>query len=164
MRPVTYENSPLLRRKVLPSAKMSFFKVKKSDTFHPKLIRNTSRSELIQGHDANIHCLAVKLSGWIPLFAKPLKVILSKRLVIINRVKLLNVNMMTNSLNIKQLVVCKVQGPAHHFSTFSKWVKIFQSVSGESPFYPDDVTFGLAYTTSGHFQEFDNVTGNFSTF
>ena len=75
----------------MPSTKMSFFKVKKSDKFHPKTTRNTSRSQLIQGLDTNIHCLAVELSGWIPLFTKPLKVILSKYLVII-RVKLLNVN------------------------------------------------------------------------
>ena len=64
---------------------MSFFKVKKSDKFHPKTTRNTSRSQLIQGLDTNIHCLAVELSGWIPLFVKPLKVILTKRFVIIKQ-------------------------------------------------------------------------------
>ena len=44
-----------------------------------------SRSQLIEGLDMNIHCLAVEFSGWIPLFAKPLKVILSKRFVIIKQ-------------------------------------------------------------------------------
>ena len=64
---------------------MSFFKVTKSDKFHPKTARNTSRSQLIPGLDTNIHCLAVELSGCIPLFTKLLKVILSKRLVIIKQ-------------------------------------------------------------------------------
>ena len=39
IRPVTYENAPLLRRKVLPSTKVSFFKVKKSDKFDSKTTR-----------------------------------------------------------------------------------------------------------------------------
>ena len=75
----------ILRRKVLPSTKVSYFKVKKSDKFHLKTARNTSRSLLMQGLDTNIHCLAVQLSGWIPIFVKPFKVILSKRFVIIKQ-------------------------------------------------------------------------------
>ena len=50
--------------------------------FHPKMTRNTSGLQLIQGLDTNIHCLAVELSGWIPLFTKPLKVILPKHFII----------------------------------------------------------------------------------
>ena len=39
----------------------------------------------MQGIDTNIHYLAVELSGWIPLFVKPLKFILTKRFVIIKQ-------------------------------------------------------------------------------
>ena len=80
---VSYENALLLRQKVLPCTKMSFFKVKKSYKFHTKMTQNMSRLQLIPGLDTNIYCLAVELSGWIPLFAKSLKVILSKYFVTI---------------------------------------------------------------------------------
>ena len=79
---------------------MSFFKVKKSDKFHPKTTRNTSRSQLIQGLDTNIHCLAVELSEWISPFVKPLKVIFTKCFVLIKQSR--NVNITTSSLNIKK--------------------------------------------------------------
>ena len=39
----------------------------------------------MQGLDTNIHCLAEELSEWIPLFVKPLKVILSKHFVTIKQ-------------------------------------------------------------------------------
>ena len=67
----------------MPFAEVSFFKVKKSDKFHPKT--TLSRSQLMQGLDTNIHCLAEEFSEWIPLFVKPLKVILSKRFVTIKQ-------------------------------------------------------------------------------
>ena len=36
-----------------------------SENFDWKMTRNTSRSQVIQGLDTNIHCLAVELSEWI---------------------------------------------------------------------------------------------------
>ena len=53
--------------------------------FDPKTTRNTSRSQPMQGLDTSIHCLAVELSEWISSFVKPLKVILTKRFVLIKQ-------------------------------------------------------------------------------
>ena len=89
---------------MLPSTKVSSLKVKKSYKFHPKTTRNTSRSQLMQGLDTNIHCLGVELSGWNPLFVKTLKVILTKRFVMIKRVEILNVNMTTNNFQFVLLI------------------------------------------------------------
>ena len=56
-----------------------------SEKFDWKTTRNTSRSQLIQGLDRNIHCLAVELSEWMSSFIKPLKVILTKRFPLIKQ-------------------------------------------------------------------------------
>ena len=56
-----------------------------SDRFGPKMTQNTSRLQLIQGLDTNIHCLAVELSEWISPFVKLLKVILTKRFILIKQ-------------------------------------------------------------------------------
>ena len=85
IRPVTYQNAPLLGQKVLPSNKKFFFKAKKGDKFDWKTTRNTSRWQIIQGLDTNIYCLAVELSEWISSFVKPLKVILTKHFVLIKQ-------------------------------------------------------------------------------
>ena len=73
-----------------------------------------------------IHCLAVELSELISPFVKPLKVILTKRFVLI-RVESLNVKM-TSNLNIKQFPVWVVNIPVQilfflyciHSSSYSK--------------------------------------------
>ena len=52
-----------------------------SEKFDWKTTQNTSRLQLIQGLDTNIHCLAVELD-LLP-FIKPFKVILTKRFVLI---------------------------------------------------------------------------------
>ena len=55
------------------------------------------------------------------------------------------------TLPVNFWVVYKWGIPTHHFSTFEKWVKIFPSVAGESPFsWWGDVSLRLS-----HFREFD---------
>ena len=49
---VTFEDAPILRWKAWPSNKK----------FDWKTSQNTSRSQLIQDLDTNVHCLAVELS------------------------------------------------------------------------------------------------------
>ena len=39
----------------------------------------------MQGHDTNMHCLAVELTGWISSFVEQLKVILTERFLLIKQ-------------------------------------------------------------------------------